>query len=392
MKILHVINSVNPAGGGPIEGVKQLAEVNQPLGHTIEVASADAPDAAFARDFHLPVHLLGPGSLKYRYSPRIVPWLRENAKNYDVVIVNGIWQYHSFAAWRSLRHTGTPYVVFTHGMLDPWFNKTYPLKHLKKMLYWPWGEYRVLRDAAAVLFTCEEERALARQSFRPYQCNEIVVNYGTAGPAGNPQTELATFYASYPELRDKRLAIFLGRIHQKKGCDLLIQAFARVLSSDPDWHLLICGPDQVGWKETLTAMANQLKISNRITWIDMVSGDVKWGALRASEIFVLPSHQENFGIVVAEALACGVPALISDQVNIWQEVQQDGAGIIGKDSVEGTCDILKTWLEMSCHQKSDMRKRTRECFLRRFEIHNAAKTLINVLHSVSEGCVTHANS
>lgn len=391
MKILHVINSVNPAGGGPIEGVKQLAKVNHQFGHTIEVASLDAPDAKCARDFHLPVHPLGPGCLKYGYSSRILPWLRENAKNYDAVIVNGIWQYHSFATWRALRDSSTPYFVFTHGMLGPWFKRTYPLKHLKKILYWP-CESRVLRDAAAVLFTCEQERVLACQSFRPYQCNEIVTNYGTAGPLGDPQTELDAFYASYPQLRRKRLATFLGRIHHVKGCDLLIQAFAQMLASDPDWHLLICGFDQVGWKTKLIAIAEQLKIRDRITWIDRVSGEMKWGALRASEIFVLPSHHENFGIVVAEALACGVPALISDQVNIWQEVKRDGAGIVGKDSVEGTCDMLKTWLEMSSQQKSDMRKRTRECFLRRFEIHNAAKTLLNALHSVNAGCVTHANS
>jgi glycosyltransferase involved in cell wall biosynthesis len=295
--------------------------------------------------------------------------------------VNGIWQFHSFAVWNALRHSKTPYVVFTHGMLDPWFNKTYPLKHLKKMLYWPWAERRVLRDAAAVLFTCEEERLLARESFRPYQCNEIVVNYGTAGPQGDPQVELDTFYAAYPELRTKRLAIYLGRIHPKKGCDLLIQAFADVLAADPDWHLLICGPDQVGLRASLLGMANRLNISNRITWIDMVSGDMKWGAFRASEIFVLPSHQENFGIVVAEALACGTPALISNQVNIWHEVQQDGAGLVAPDTQGGTSALLNTWLNLSPEQKSDMRKRAHESFLQHFEIHAAAESLIRALSS-----------
>ncbi|PSH04004.1 MAG: transferase [Acidobacteria bacterium] len=385
MKILHVISSVNPVGGGPIEGVRQLAPVIRQYGHTIEVASLDSPDAPHVKRCFVPVHPLGPGLLKYRYSTRLVPWLRENAKNYDIVVVDGIWQYHSFAAWRALRRSDTPYVVFTHGMLDPWFKKTYPRKHLKKMLYWPWGEYRVLRDAAAVLFTCEEERILARQSFRPYRCNEEVVNYGTAGPQGDPQTELDTFYGSHPELRNKRLAIYLGRLHEKKGCDLLIQAFAKVLATDPDWHLLMCGPDQVGWKAKLVAMADRLNIANRISWLGMVSGDMKWGALRASEIFVLPSHQENFGIVVAEALACGVPALISNQVNIWHEIQQDGAGIIAKDDLNGTCAMLRTWLQMSSSQKSEMRQRTRGCFQQRFEIHKAAETLIKTFCNIRAG-------
>ena len=364
MRILHVINSVKPSGGGPIEGVRQLGVANRRQGHQIEVVSLDAPDSADAKNFIFPVHALGPGILKYSYGSRLVPWLRENIGKYDIAIVNGIWQYQSFALWQVQRNSHTPYVVYTHGMLDPWFKMRYPLKHLKKMLYWPWAEYRVLRDASAVLFTCEEERVLARQSFRPYRCNEIVVKYGTAAPQGDPQCELETFYGRYPELEGKRIALFLGRLHEKKGCDLLIQAFAKVLASDPDWHLVMCGPDQAGWQTKLSAMAEKLNLSGRVTWTGMVTGNLKWGALRASEVFVLPSHQENFGIVVAEALACGKPALVSDKVNIWREVQDGGAGIVGKDDLDGACAMLKTWLGMSSQEKSDMRKRAYVCFCR----------------------------
>jgi glycosyltransferase involved in cell wall biosynthesis len=390
MKILHVINSVNPAGGGPIEGVRQLGAANQGQGHMVEVVSLDAPDAAYLSSCAFPVYPLGPGWLKYGYCRRMAPWLRENAGNYDVVIVNGIWQYHSFAVWRALRGGNTPYVVFTHGMLDPWFKKRYWLKHLKKMLYWPWGEYRVLRDAGAVLFTCEEERVLARQSFRPYRCNEVVVKYGTAGPKGDPQGELETFYGRYPTLRGKRLALFLGRLHEKKGCDLLIEAFAKVMGGDPEWHLVMCGPDQVGWQARLNGMAEHWKIAERITWAGMVSGELKWGALRASEVFVLPSHQENFGIVVAEALACGTPALISNKVNIWREVQNGGAGIVGSDDLEGTCAVLQRWMEMCGEERAEMRRRARACFLKQFEIHHASRTLIRTLSEVVAGKAAHA--
>jgi glycosyltransferase involved in cell wall biosynthesis len=383
---------VNPTGGGPIEGLKQLALANQShCGHAMEVVSLDAPNAPYLSGFPLPVHALGPRFLKYGYSDRLLPWLQENARNYDMVVVNGLWEYQSFAVWRALHDAATPYVVYTHGMLDPWFKKKYPLKHLKKLLYWPWAEYRVLRDAGAVLFTCDEERVLARQSFRRYRCREIVVNFGTAGPKSDPQMGVDEFYTRYPKLRNKRIAIFLGRIHEKKGCDLLIQAFANVLASDSDWHLVICGPDQTGLQAKLEKLAERLNISDRITWAGMVDGELKWGALRAAEIFVLPSHQENFGIVVAEALACGVPALISDKVNIWHEVQRDGAGIIGTDDVDGTCAMLKKWLEMSGTEKSNMRKKTRECFLQRFEIDNAANNLFSVLSDVALQHANHAH-
>jgi glycosyltransferase involved in cell wall biosynthesis len=381
VRILHIIRSMDPAGGGPIEGIKQLALFSTCDGHAVEVASLDAPEAAHLNEFPLPVHALGLEleTQTYGFSPRFVPWLRENARNYDAVIVNGLWQYHSFGTWRALRRSGTPYFVFAHGMLSPWFKRTYPLKHLKKWMYWPWGEYPVLRDAKAVLFTCEEERVLARQSFWLYSCNEVVVTLGTASPTGDPEAQAQAFYDRFPHLRGKRLALFMGRVHPVKGCDLLIQAFAKVLATHPDWHLIIAGPDQVGWQANLSSIAEELKVADRIIWAGTIKGDVKWGAFRASEILVLPSHQENFGVVVAEALACGVPALISNKVNIWHEVQDDGAGIVAEDNLTGTCHLLESWLNAREQDKQRMREQARKCFEQRFEIRRAADELIQVL-------------
>ena len=245
MKILHIIHSVSPAVGGPIEGIKQLSRAKAILGWEIEVACLDRPDAPWLKDFPLKVHAMGPAYLGYGYSPRFVPWLKAHCHDYTFVVVNGIWQYGSFAAWRVLRKAVVPYFVFTHGMLDPWFKKNYPLKHLKKWLYWPWAEYRVLRDATAVLFTCMEEKILARRSFWLYRCNEAVVNYGTAGWTGNADAQRQCFLEKFPELKGKRLLLFLGRIHEKKGGDLLIDAFHRIVTERPDadFHLVMAGPD-----------------------------------------------------------------------------------------------------------------------------------------------------
>lgn len=383
MKILHVIGSVNPAGGGPVEGVKQLGNALNSQGHRVEIATLDPPDAPYLNRCGLPVHALGPSKLGYAFSPRLIPWLRENRSHYDAVIVNGIWQFHSFASWQALRNSSTPYVLFTHGMLDPWFKRQYPLKHLKKWMYWPWAEYRVLRDAQAVLFTCEEERVLARQSFWLYRCHEVVVNYGTALPTGDPQAEVNEFFGRYPELRGKKLALFMGRIHPKKGCDLLIDAFAKVLAEHSEWHLVVAGPDQLGWQKNLQHRAEQLGIASRITWTGMISGAKKWGALHAAEVFVLPSHQENFGIVVAEALAAGTPALISDKVNIWREIQSDGAGIVSADTLLGTCQFFRSYLDLPEAKRLNMRQLARQCFEQRFEIKRAAGSLHAVLAGVT---------
>ena len=377
MRALHVISSVNPSHGGPIEGLKQLAQVFLHQGHIVEVACLDEPEALWLREFPLKIYALGPGISKYCYSRHLVPWLCRNAANYDVVIVNGLWQYCGFGVWLaldSLRKHGShtpPYFVFTHGMLDPWFKRTYPLKHLKKWLYWPWGEYRVLRDAQAVLFTCESERILARESFWLYKCNEIVVNYGTAAPTGKPAAQRQTFLNQFPELRHKRLLLFLSRIHVKKGCDLLIEAFAKVALSDDSLHLVIAGPDQTGWQAELQKQAKKLGIAQKITWTGMLLGDLKWGALYAAEVFVLPSHQENFGIVVAEAMACGVPVLISNKVNIWGEIVADEAGLVANDDLDGTVELMQKWLAMSPKKQQTMQQKAKQCFNERFEIHKS---------------------
>jgi glycosyltransferase involved in cell wall biosynthesis len=383
MKILHVINSVDPAGGGPIEGVKQLGALLEGAGHHVEILSLDSPDALCVAQSTLRVHPLGPRKFKYGFSPRFIPWLQANHHQYDVVVINGIWQYHSFGTWQVLHGSGTPYVLFTHGMLDPWFKKQYPLKHLKKWMYWPWADYRVLRDARAVLFTCEEERRLAGSSFWLYRCNERVVNYGTAKPKGDADFEIREFFARYPELRGKKLAVFMGRIHPKKGCDLLIEAFAKVLGPRPDWQLVIAGPDQVGSQKRLNEQAARLGVKSRVTWTGMLSGTMKWGALRTAEVFVLPSHQENFGIAVAEALAVGVPTLISDQVNIWREIEADSAGIVAKDTLQGTCELLQSYVELPAEKKLAMRQAAADCFKNRFDLEKAAQSFQCLLTDIT---------
>ena len=379
MRILHSTRSVNPDGGGVVEAVKQFSLAHQRQGHTVEVVSLDAPGSPWVRDFPLPIHAFGPGRGKYGYSAQLVPWLKMNRERFDAVIVDGLWQYNVFGVWRACVGTATPYFVFPHGMLDPWFKRTYPLKHFKKWLYWPWAEYRVLRDARAVFFTCEEEKRLARESFWLYRANETVASLGLAEPPGDPATQRALFLQKFPNLREKRLLLFLGRLHVKKGCDLLIEAFAAVAKKNPALHLVVAGPDQTGWQATLQERARVLGLAERITWPGMLSGDLKWGAIRAAEAFILPSHQENFGLAVVEALACGVPVLLSDKVNIWREIVNDHAGVVADDSLTGTTKLMETWASNSTETLKKMRVDARACFEKRFEINRAAQALINHL-------------
>ena len=379
MRILRSIHSVNPAGGGPIEGIKQVARVHQAAGHETEIVSLDGPDDAWVRECPVKVHALGPGKTSYGYAGKLVPWLTERRRDYDAAIVSGLWQYSGFGAWRALHGTDTPYFVFPHGMLDPWFKRAYPLKHLKKWAYWPWADYRVLRDARAVLFTSEEERRAARKSFWLYRCNEVVVNYGIAGPTGVGPAQRQEVLGRFSELQGKRVFLFLGRIQEKKGCDLLIHAFAKAAADDDSLRLVLAGPDQTGWTKTLQALAAELNVTGKLLWTGMLSGDLKWGMLRLAEAFILPSHQENFGLAVAEALACGTPVLISNKVNIWREIEADGAGLVADDTDAGTLDLLRRWLALSEAERTGMREKSRACFAARFEIHRAAASLLDAI-------------
>lgn len=372
MRILHVIGSLSPADGGPPEAVRQLARAYGQIGVSVELATLDAPSEPFLANIRVPLHALGQRRLgRFSYSRALAPWLRENAGRFDAIVVHGIWSYPNLAVRRAARLAAKPYGVFVHGALDPWFNRKYPLKHLKKRLYWPL-QYPVLRDARAVFFTTATERDLAATSFSPNRWNALVVPYGISEPEGDPRTQAEAFFAQWPRLRERRFLLYMGRIHEKKGCDLLLQAFARVAGAAPELDLVLAGPDQVGWRATLGTMAADLGIAPRVHWPGMLSGDVKWGALRSAEAFVLPSHQENFGIAVAEALAAGRPVLISNQVNIWPQIEAEGVGLVDDDTLDGTERLLRRWLAMPPVERGAMAARAHPCFVKNYSMKETA--------------------
>jgi glycosyltransferase involved in cell wall biosynthesis len=383
VRILQLIASIAATGGGPIEGIRQLAALGAPLGIATTVASLDAKDGedGVVDAAWVP---LGRGFGKYRFQPGAVRRIQTLTEAHDVTVVNGIWQYHALAAHRALAGR-RPYVVFPHGMLDPWFNHRYPLKAVKKRLYWRWGVHPLLRDAAAVCFTAETERLLARTSFTPYAAREAVVAYGTTEPPPATDAQRAAFRAVCPDLGDRPYLLFLSRIQAKKGCDLLIEAFAACAARRPGLLLVMAGPDQDGWIPGLRALAARLGVAERIRWPGMLRGDAKWGAFHGAEAFCLPSHQENFGIAVAEALACGKPVLISDQVNIWREVVADGAGLAAPDTAAGCRELLERWCGMAETARSEMRSAARDCFQRRYRIDRSAASLFDLLRGVCAG-------
>jgi glycosyltransferase involved in cell wall biosynthesis len=142
---------------------------------------------------------------------------------------------------------------------------------------------------------------------------------------------------------------------------------------------VMAGPDATHWRGALEARATELGVASRIQWVGMVSGDLKWGALSACEAFVLPSHQENFGIAVVEAMACRKAVLISTEVNIWREIEADGGGLVAPDTADGTTSLIERWTALSTSERRFLGERARACFERRFTIEGAAARLRGLL-------------
>ena len=406
MLILNVIASMNPASGGPCQGIRHSVSALEELGFLKEVVCCDSPEEIWIKKDPFPVHALGPGKFGYAYTAKLQPWLEQNLSRFDAVIVHGLWQWPvqaTFRAFKKLKANSSlatrhpPLFIMPHGMLDPWFqrDKSRRLKAIRNSIYWWLFERHAVNSADVLLFTCEEELRLARTTFSGYRPKrENTIAYGIAEPPAFDSCMRDAFQAKCPELGNNPYLLFLGRIHPKKGIDLLIRAYAEVLKTEKlkttTPHLVIAGP---GWDTSYgmqmrelidTASAEirsencNLKTENSpcIHEVSMLEGNAKWGAFYGCQAFVLPSHQENFGIAVVEALACHKPVLISNKVNIWREIAEDGAGLVEEDTLEGAVKLLRSFLMDSTNKFS---KDSYTCFKKYFSMNSAEQNMFSVI-------------
>ena len=253
----------------------------------------------------------------------------------DVVHLHSLYLFHVWATARLCRRHGVPYLLRPHGTLDPYLWKRH---RARKWVMERAFQDRVIRQAAALHYTAAEEMKLAE----PYV-------HGTPGvviPNGLDLSEYADLpppgrlRARYPEIGTRRIVLFLGRLNFKKGLDLLIPAFAEARAADPDLHLVIAGPDD-GMRREVEGWVAKAGVGHRVTFTGMLDHQRKLEAFRDSAMFVLPSYSENFGIAVVEAMACGVPVAISDKVNIWREVAEAGAGLVGTTAVASVAEQIR---------------------------------------------------
>lgn len=343
MRCAHVIPYMDPRAGGPVVVVDRFCRGLARCGHEALVITADSGAASAAprrgddsSGYELRRHRSYLG--RFAYSPAMASTLAEIVPTCDLVHIHTLWTYATAAAVTACRRHRVPYVVMPHGMLDP---NSLSRKALRKRLYGRLLEFPRLRKAAALVYTTTEERALA-ESAVPGLPEGFVVPLGSDPPPAARQELAADFFAAYPHLRGKTLVTFLGRIHPKKGLDLLVPAFAQVAARQPDAHLLIVGPDESGYAAAVQRNIARLGLQARVTRIGMLHGAEKWAALAASRLFVLPSYQENFALAVAEACRAGTPVVVSRRVNIWRDICDARAGlVIDCDAAALTAAILE---------------------------------------------------
>ena len=408
MHLLHIIASLDPKAGGVCQAVRTMIAGLAATGVASEVVSLDAADAGFLATDAFPVHALGPSRGPWAYSSQLAGWLVAHASRFDCIILHGLWLYPGYAIRRALHKLATMgkkqprLFVMPHGMLDPYFQRATSrrLKAWRNWAYWKLIESKVVNEATGVLFTCETERLLARQPFAPYNPkHELVVGLGVTEPAPYNTAMQQAFAAQCPELNNRPFLLFLSRIHDKKGVDLLLQAYRRIsaslhsaVSSSPTSSvssgnlpatslpvLIVAGPGlDTEYGQYIQQLAAQLPPST-IYFPGMLTGDAKWGAFYGCDAFILPSHQENFGIAVVEALACSKPVLISNQVNIWREIQTMGSGIVADDDLQGTQYLIDSWCNLSKKEGKIMAEQAKLSYYRYFAIEPVSENLLTIL-------------
>ncbi|MCK1546328.1 glycosyltransferase [Bradyrhizobium sp. 179] len=388
LRILNVICSIDPSGGGVIEAARSFSSELMRRGHRVDFVCLDDPKTASLFDGSHQVHALGPGGSGYRYNGSLSSWVVAHKGEYDVAILHSLWNHASIGGRAGLVAAGIPYLYFTHGMLDIYFNSVQPVKKWAKQLFWLALQNRVLADAHAVLFTTHAEQEASRFTFfggRPYRSE--IVPLGIEGEPVSPSSSLADF-DDLRQLVSRPYLLFLSRIHPKKGIDLLIEGFARYADRLQGYDLVVAGPDPSGIRTELMQRVDPI-VSARIHWTGMVTGARKWALLRHSSAFILPSHQENFGIAVAEAAACGIPILTTNKVNIHATISENGAGVVADDTAAGLARLLDCFAALSQAERTTMGQAARKCFMNEFSIEAATDRLEHLLIGAARQTEAH---
>ena len=369
MKILHVIDSCHPKIGGPIEGIKQLNMMYRKYNISVNLLSSNTSTEIIKFKKDLPkIYATGPSLGKFSYNKKMLIWLQEKINNYSLVFIHGIWQYHNYAVWKIAKENNIPFFIFPHGSLDPWFNQKYPLKYIKKIIYWYLLQYKILSDSSGLIFTSNSELRLACKSFNIKKIKKFIVRYGINGNPLYPFKKDMLFEKKL-NLPNKKLILYIGRISEKKGIDILIKSFFQILKISKDFHLVIAGPSDKKYLKFLYTLI-PAELTSNISWPGPLYGDDKWKLLNSCSLFCSASHQENFGISIVEALSSKKPVLTTNIVNIFKTIKKYNAGIITNDNYKSFLNGFKRFIYLDKKDYDCMKKNSYKCSQEKFHLNN----------------------
>ena len=369
MRIAHVTSWLSRHGAGVKNVVEHLSRAQLELGHHVRVFGIE--DSAWTTsDKHAwrgapatALQVSGPQS--FGYMRKLVPELQ--LMHADFVHVHGLWMYGGLAALKWHRATGRPFVNSIHGMLSP-VSLAFSAK--KKVVAGHVFQKRVLRHAAFLHVTSDAEAS-------------DVERYGLTTPI--LKTKLGIEIPDFNEVRERsgspKVLLALGRLHRQKGFALLIEAWAALAETAPDWELHIVGPNENDHKSELEAKLRTGRVP-RVRIKEPVYGEEKYRMMQEAELFALPSHDESFGLTVAESLACGTPALVSKRAP-WPELEARGCGLWIEQEVCAWVAALRTALDLSIESRQRMGELGRIWVRETFSWPPIAKELLDEYHTVS---------
>lgn len=329
MKVLHVIPSLSRLRGGPTFVVQTLAAHQARAGMEVHVVTTD--DDCRGRQAVPLAKPVSSGGATYWYFRRttrayessigLASWLHRYTARFDVVHIHSVFTFPSTAAARIASRRSVPYVIRPLGVLNRWGMRSG--RAWAKRLSIRMVEAQMLRRAAAVQFASEKERA-ETQSACSISRPVVIPNPVEIVPAAAP----GLFRARYPMIGDRQMLLFLGRLADGKGAEVLLDAFAALRKRRPRTVLVMSGAGEELYVRSLQGQAEALGIAGAIVWTGFLDQSAKAAALADADVFVAPSQSESFGISVVEALAAGVPAVVSSGVGIADEIAQAGAALV----------------------------------------------------------------
>ena len=376
-KILRIISSLDPEYGGPPTAIVDSTIALNKIGFKVDIVTHDNKESQFVKIKNTTIHNMGPSLLgDYNLNFKFTKWLIQNRSKYDLFIVHGLWQFNTLAARLFLKKK---YYVFVHGQLDPSYKKFF-FNKIKKFIYWNLIEKKNLKDSKFILLTNKKEKDLLNDTYvNTKGLKKKVVGYGILEPKYDTSKVKKIFYKKFKSLKDKDFYIYLGRFHNKKGCEIIMNAVKYFSLRKKPINVLMCGSNNI-YKKYLQKISKDLNIEKNIIWSNFLKNDLKLGALLSSKAMLLPSYGENFGVALVEAMACGIPVLTTNKVNIYNYIIKNNAGYISSPNNVNFIKIINKFENLKKSNITQLKKNAYRCFKNNFLLSKKIKILAEYIN------------